>query len=367
MDGSGYRVLYNFDAVRSDEAPRGGLAALDGKLYGTTSGGFGATPPGTVFRVDPATGVEKVLYYFYWGADGDDPYAGLITVNGRLYGTTSSGGVYGFGTVFSVTKAGKERVLYSFGGGNDGATPAAPLLEVSGKLYGTTFGEANDGGTAFSVTLDGQETVLHRFAGYPNGDGLWPWAPLIDIKGVLYGTTTAGGMVLYGKAHEGAGTVFSISPSGNENVLYSFRGYGNGSNPMAGLVNVNGTLFGTTTNGGDYSCGTVFRIEKNGAQKVIHSFGNVPDGCYPYAGLINVNGTLYGTTGHGGGYYEGRNGGGTVFSITQSGQETVLHSFGYGADGSDPLAGLTNLKGTLYGTTSAGGAHNYGTVFAIKP
>ena len=100
MDGSGYRVLYNFDAVRSDEAPEGGVTAMDGMLYGTTTGGFGATPPGTVFRVDPATGLEKVLYYFYWGVEGSDPRTGLIAVNGKLYGTTSSAGAHGCGTVF---------------------------------------------------------------------------------------------------------------------------------------------------------------------------------------------------------------------------------------------------------------------------
>lgn len=81
------------------------------------------------------------------------------------------------------------------------------------------------------------------------------------------------------------------------------------------------------------------------------------------AGLLAVGGTLYGTTSAG-----GANGkGGTVFSISPSGSESILHSFGQGTDGADPLAGLINVKGTLYGTTSSGGTSGDGTVFAITP
>lgn len=191
------------------------MTTLDGKLYGTTSGGGGSQALGTVFRVDPTTGIEKILYEFQRAPDGSNSHANLVAVKGKLFGTTAHGGTSGAGTVFSVTKAGKEAVLYSFGGDTDGASPVAPLIEVNGVLYGTTYGGANDGGTVFTVTAEGQETVLHRFAGYPNGDGLWPWGPLIYTKGILYGTTTDGGTVLYGKAHGGAGTVFSITPSGD--------------------------------------------------------------------------------------------------------------------------------------------------------
>jgi uncharacterized repeat protein (TIGR03803 family) len=97
---------------------------------------------------------------------------------------------------------------------------------------------------------------------------------------------------------------------------------------------------------------------------VLYSFkGGSEDGEYPEAGLINVKGTLYGTT-----YDGGANGDGTVFAITTSGAETVLHSFkGGSGDGEDPEAGLLNVKGTLYGTTFEGGANGDGTVFSLKP
>ena len=103
-------------------------------------------------------------------------------------------------------------------------------------------------------------------------------------------------------------------------------------------------------------------ITTSGDLNTIYNFGSNSDGSTPVASLLNVNGTLYGTTSQGGLY-----GKGTVFSITLSGNETVLHSFGYGSDGATPLAGLIDVKGTLYGTTSAGGTNGNGTIFALMP
>ena len=97
---------------------------------------------------------------------------------------------------------------------------------------------------------------------------------------------------------------------------------------------------------------------------MLHSFGKGTDGRYPDAGLIDVSGTLYGTTEEGGAY-----GDGTAFSITTGGTEKLLHDFGKRTDGSRPNAGLIYVKGTgtLYGTTEAGGANDDGTVFALTP
>ncbi len=292
---SGYKVLYSFDG-NSNRYPRAGVTAMDGKLYGTTSGGYGSGHPlGTVFRVDPATGGEKVLHHFQGEPDGSDPEAGLIAVNGTFYGTTSAGGTYGAGTVFSITLAGKEKVLHSFGNGTDGQHPVASLIDVNGTLYGTTFqGPGSEGpGTVFSVTVQGIETVLHYFTRYSN-DGTNPEAGLIYDHGVFYGTTVIGGSVYY--ENRGGGTVFRMTPSsstssGNEKVLYSFDPWNrsDGFWPSAPLINVNGTLYGTTTRGGLPTCGTVFSISITGNEKVLHSFGSGSDGCTPCAGLLNVS------------------------------------------------------------------------------
>lgn len=110
-------------------------------LYGTTSDG-GASGYGVVFMLDVAAGTETVLHSFTGGADGANPYAGLIRdPAGNVYGTTVNGGASGKGVVFRVDTSGNETTLYSFTGGADGANPYAGLLRDSkGRLYGTTYG-----------------------------------------------------------------------------------------------------------------------------------------------------------------------------------------------------------------------------------
>ncbi|MGA8576736.1 MAG: choice-of-anchor tandem repeat GloVer-containing protein [Candidatus Cybelea sp.] len=367
---SSYQLLYSFGGGADGVNPYAGLINVHGTLYGTTYGG-GANGYGTVFNVT-TTGKEKVLYSFSGGsADGAAPYGGLVDVNGTLYGTTFYGGAHGYGTyypggtVFSVRRSGAEKVLYSFGGSSaDAFGPYADLIDVNGKLYGTTYdGGAYYQGTVFSVTTTGTEKVLHSFGyGY---DGSQPQAGLINVKGVLYGTTPIGGA-------NGIGTVFSLTRSGAEKVTHSFTGRPDGENPDAALINVKGTLYGTTSTGGRYYAGTVFSITATGKEKMLYSFCSrhkCADGSGPEAGLINVSGTLYGTTIYGGGTAQcGSIGCGTVFRITTAGEEKVLYSFGSrSADGANPYAGLINVNGTLYGTTTAGGAYGSGTVFALTP
>jgi uncharacterized repeat protein (TIGR03803 family) len=135
-------------------------------------------------------------------------------------------------------------VLHSFGGSGDGAYPSAGLLNVKGMLFGTTTGGGKTSGTVFAITTSGIETVRHSFGVIGSGDGAYPWAPVINVNGMLYGTTEAGGQT---NPSGTGGTVFSMTPSGKEAVLYSFSGapYGDGASPYAGLLDVNGTLYGT--------------------------------------------------------------------------------------------------------------------------
>jgi uncharacterized repeat protein (TIGR03803 family) len=242
-------------------------------------------------------------------------------------------------------------VIYSFAGGNDGANPQAGLLKVKGVLYGTTESSgANDVGTVFSLTPtpSGTETTLYGFAGYPY-DGADPVASLINVNGTLYGTTSKGGGGNCG-IHTGCGTVFSITPSGAETILHSFGQ--DSAFPGAGLIKVKSTLYGTTASGGANGYGTVFAIPRFGSETTLYSFAGSPyDGANPKAGLVDVNGALYGTTYAGGANCGSSGGCGTVFAITPSGAETVLLSFAGGGDGANPPAGLIKVKSTLYGTT----------------
>jgi uncharacterized repeat protein (TIGR03803 family) len=311
----------------------------------------------------PASTGYKSLYSFGTSSDGQEPEAALIDVKGALYGTTYGGGVHGDGIVFSMATTGTEKVLYSFQGGSDGANPRASLLAVKGVLYGTTeSGGEIDGGTVFKITTAGGEKVLHNFGPVP--DGLHPVASLIDLNGTLYGTTYQGGEDSF--CDYGCGTVYSISTNGNEKVLRSFSLYDDGVTPIANLIDVKGTLYGTTEYGvgskGELGSGNVFSVSTTGAESVLYNF---PLGGYggevPLAGLINVKGTMYGTTGAG-----GDDGGGIAFSITTSGSFAILHSFGAGVDGDAPWAPLLFARGTLYGTTYGGGAYGKGTVFSMS-
>jgi uncharacterized repeat protein (TIGR03803 family) len=243
------------------------------------------------------------------------------------------------------------------------------LIDVDGTLYGTTeYGGAPNGeGTVFKVTDPGGAavvTVIHAFA-YPSG--YWPVASLLNVDGSLYGTTYQGGQ------HD-MGTVFRITRSGKFQVVYSFAGGSDGAYPEASLIDVDGTLYGTTSWGGGNGCekqaegcGAVFTVTKAGVEKVLHTFVYAGDGSFPEAPLINDGGTLYGTTVEGGSSKQDgcrANGCGTVFSITPAGVETVLHSFQM-TDGRFPLGGLARLGHKLYGTTFEYGAGTGGTVFSI--
>jgi uncharacterized repeat protein (TIGR03803 family) len=291
---------------------------VKGKLFGTTyAGGVGAPCEfgcGTAFSLNRKTGAEAILYFFCSQqscADGEQPMAGMIDVKKELYGTTQMGGAHGGGAVFSIDRAtGAQRVVYSLGNFNDGDDPQANLLNVKGALYGTTASGGQYGyGTVFSVDAKtGAETVIHSFE--PNGaDGFDPEAGLISVKGVLYGLTYDGGA-------QNDGALYSIDLStGTETVLHSFA-YSDGANPVGALVDVKGTLFGSTEAGGaGDERGVVFSyVPQTGTETVVHGFCEqqpCTDGADPNGNLIEVNGNLYGTTAAGGANDEG-----TVFALT---------------------------------------------------
>ena len=326
-----------------------------GNLYGTTLAG-GINDLGTVFKID-RSGKETILHSFQ-GTDGSEPFYGglLIDSAGNLYGTTSSGGSYGNGTVFKLDTAGNETVLHSFQG-IDGEAPYGGLLrDPAGNLYGTTSAGGSYGaGTVFRLDIQGHATVLHSFQG--SNDGATPYGTLtMDREGNLLGTTVLGGA-------SDNGTVFKLDILGNTTVLHSFQGGADGSNPYAGVtVDDAGNLYGTTDGGGTYGFGTAFKVDTRGKETVLHSFQGNNDGANPDGALvIDGAGNLFGTTVFGGGSADD----GTVFMLDHSGKEVVLHSF-QGPDGYEPFAGLiTDPAGDLYGATNGGGSHLGGTIFKI--
>jgi uncharacterized repeat protein (TIGR03803 family) len=311
----------------------------------------------------------NVLYIFKGGhRDGGTPYAGVIRDSaGNLYGTTAFGGRFKNGTVFILDKSRKETVLNTFTGKANGGVPyfGSLLRDAAGNLYGTTLsGGPSDAGVVFKVDPTGKETVLHTFLVH-TGDGASPVAGLIrDGKGNLYGTTQIGGAFTSGCQGLGCGTVFRLTATGKEKVLYSFSGGVDGSRPCTALVrDKQGNLYGTTSEGGAYGSGAVFKLDEKGNETVLYSFGETGmDGSGPGGLILDSDGNLYGAT-----FLGGLFGWGTVFRIDSAGKETILYSFAGSPDGAEPYGGLVrDAQGNLYGTASSGGASQWGTVFKIN-
>jgi uncharacterized repeat protein (TIGR03803 family) len=369
-------VLYRCCSGGTDGASPSASPILDssGNLYGTTAYG-GATHNGAVFKVT-STGGETFLYSFCptggttCTADGVSPTAGLVMdTKGNLYGATQTGGSYGNGTVYEISAAGQETLLYSFcpggGGCTDGSYPYATLtIDNQGNLFGTSkFGGAYGFGTVFEITASRQENVLYSFCpAVPCADGELPSTGLVmDAAGNLYGTTPNGGAYQWGTVYEIAAT------SHQQTVLYSFGAtVSDGLTPSASLVlDKSGNLYGTTINGGANGAGTVFEISK-GKETLLWNFGSSStDGSAPQSALVlDSTGNMYGTT-----IFGGTLGQGTVFKVTPAGQESVLYNFtGLGGDGAQPYSGLVmDSSGNLYGTTFKGGSSNGGSIFKLVP
>jgi uncharacterized repeat protein (TIGR03803 family) len=247
-------------------------------------------------------------------------------------------------------------VLYRFTGtGGDTAQPFAGVVrDASGNLYGTTL--YTGFGAIYSVDLTGQEKVLYSFTGQAGAN---PYGSLLlDSKGNVYGTASFGGSF-------SAGIVFKVDPTGTETVLYSFTGGTDGGYPEAGLIrDAKGNLYGTTSSGGSSGAGTVFKLDPSGTETVLYNFTGGADGANPAWGTLlrDSAGNLYGTTSQG-----GASDFGVVFKVDTTGKETVLHAFS-GRDGKTPYGTLVRDKaGNLYGTTYEGGAFGGGVVFKIAP
>jgi len=214
--------------------------------------------------------------------------------------------------------------------------------------------------------------VVHRFFG-GTSDGAHPVAGLTNGNGTLYGTTFEGGGGT-GCAPGYCGTVFSLTATGQETILHRFGVERDGIHPATRLLFVGGTLYGTTSGGGSGDacgggdgCGTVFKLDSAGNETVLYRFSyGDPVNGAEPSGLIDVAGSLYGTTAYGGTGCPNVDCG-KVFKIDANARESVVHHFGGAGDGAFPCAGVINSSGSLYGTTEFGGANGLGTVFRIAP
>ena len=316
-------VLHAFTGGTDGANPEASLIMdKSGNLYGTTYSG-GVSNAGTVFMVTRG-GKEKVLHSFAGGTDGASPVAGLTMDNaGNLYGTTTAGGSSGNGTVFKLavpTVAGgawKESLLYSFGSGTDGTIPVAGVtFDAAGNLYGTTSAGGTYGyGTVFQLARSKSgwtENILHDFA--LGIDGGVPYAGLVpNGTGGFYGAASDGGS----GGENGGGSVFELThTSGGWTfaVLYDLSGWGI-SGTFRNILLKSGNIYATTHCDGDYSAGTVYELTPaNGTwtYSSLYVFTGGTDGTFSFSNLVfDKAGNLYGTTNVG-----GANGYGVAFKVT---------------------------------------------------
>jgi uncharacterized repeat protein (TIGR03803 family) len=351
-----FTSLYSFTAINDAQVNADGsgpisvIPAGNGLFYGTTLLG-GPGGGGTIFSITSA-GSFATLHSFT-GTDGRNPNGLAVYGTTGYYGTTQGGGTGSEGTVFRINAAGSFLSIYSFPstGGSYAVSPSFPqsgLIEGSnGYLYGTTTGggAANGGarGTVFRITTGGSLTVLHNF-GRSNSTGAYPSSGLVLGKnGLLYGTTTFGGI-------NSTGTFYSVSTSGTIDALYGVYG------SAFGLIQINDTNLYGVTDGGTYGDGSVVILPTTGKLITLHNFDG-KDGTDPYSRLFQgagANGDLYGTTSSG-----------TLFQLTLNGALTTLYQFSGTGSGEYPNSILIGKDGNFYGTTQAGGQAGNGTIFQL--
>jgi uncharacterized repeat protein (TIGR03803 family) len=380
-----FSVIHAFTGGSDGAHPYAGVTIRGGDLYGTTNNG-GFSEQGTVYQAKRLPGDNRSLVQ--WSIvplsllpiSGDTPWSRvLFGPDGRLYGTTLSGGGAGDGNVYSLTPPlsicktafcpWQETELHDFSG-TDGSQPAYGDLtwDQQGNIYGTTYtGGQEDRGTVFEMMPSGNgwTTVpIYKFSG---PDGTQPQAGVvIDSKGNLFGTTLrGGGGGDYGVVYE---LKYVLGVGWQETVLYYFANGDDGAYPGGGLIfDSSGNLYGTATGGSGHG-GTVFELSPSGdtwSFNLLYSIPAPPNGvCGSSASLtFDTAGNLYGTTVC---YPEG----GTVFKLAKTGNGwayTELHSFDPLLDGDEPMGSVAvDTDGTLYGTAAVDGPTANGTLWMIK-
>lgn len=383
-------TIYSFTDPGVAAVPLASLVAdTKGALYGTTIFG-GRANGGTVFRLKPpAAGSTEwtmtVLHEFLGGADGADPRAPLVVdQTGALYGTTQQGGSANKGTVYRLTPpvTGAKwtaETLYAFQGGSDGIAPQSKVtFDSDGNIYGTTAGNGFVYKLARPAAGQTQWTksILYAFQG--GADGLGVDAGVVfGPNGVLYGTTTGGGV---GGAYA-RGTIYRLVPPApgqsawTKETIYSFQTDADGKYPIGGLVfGSDGAIYGATDQGGARGAGTVYRLSppaagQTGWTKAILVNFAPRSGQYPRDTLFfDPRGSLYGVTLNGGAY-----GLGTVYKVALPAapsiqkDKTEIAAFDGGAGGADSYGALRFANGRLYGVSYSGGVAGFGTIFELSP
>ena len=367
-------VLHSLGGTPDGASPYAGLAFHGGNLFGTTYSG-GLYGFGSVYELTPngnGSWTETVIYNFCPAApsctDGQNPAFStlLFDANGNLYGTANSGGATGNGVVYKLSPSSgtwTQSVVYSFLGQPDAANPVNGLImDGAGNLFGTAY----NGG----IVNNGAVFELS-----PTGLGTWTERVIANVNSLFGGLVMDASGNIFGTAYT---SVYELVPNGTGGwaklTIFTFDptlATQEGSHPNGTLIlDSKGNLYGTTMVGGKNNFGVVYRLTKGTTgtytEKVLCNFG--ANSSQPFAGVVmDSSGNLYGTTQTG-----GKNGAGAVYELllnpsTGVYAQKILQTF-VGTNGAAPYAGvILDSQNYLYGTTSYGGSSGKGAIIEVNP
>jgi uncharacterized repeat protein (TIGR03803 family) len=341
VPGGAESTLYRFQGTDGDHPESGLTLGFDGAFYGTTSNG-GTDGKGTVFKV--SDGTVTILHDFTDGTDGAYPWAPPVqTPDGNIYGVTDVG--TNPGLVYRITPGGKFSTIAAL----PSNTIAPLVMGTDGNFYGTTqYGGTFNRGTVFRLSVKGKMKIIHSFD--PTHEGGVPIGPvMIGADGKFYGTTSGGGT-------HSDGIVYQLAPSGAYRVLHNFQGATEGDSSAEGLVQGSDKyLYSVMPAGGANGFGTLYRINTSGTRfQILHQFDN-PTGSYPTATpTLHTNGTIYGSTTNGGGGENGASG--VIFSFTNGLRPFVSLQLWAGKEGTSVGIlgqGFSTATGVEFGNAAA--------------
>jgi uncharacterized repeat protein (TIGR03803 family) len=367
-----YTLLYNFPGGSKGLQPGDIVVTSDGSILGSAY--YNNCACSLLYNYTDDT--ETVLHRFSepQGYQAEVPQGLLLSKNGdTLYGTTMYGGSrsdacdpsIGCGIAFSYDlSTGKYKTMHEFKG-SDGAGPVGTqVLDSAGDLYGLTFGGGtNYNGTFYEITAAGTEQVLYSFGNAP--DGTQPGWGLVSYGGAYYGVTIGGGANDCNNG--GCGTVFKVTHSGKETVLYNFTGGSDGQNPYEIVGTYEGNLYGLSRNASNVVV-AVFEINSAGNFSIAYNGSYVSQIAWI---IMGADGSLYASASGGDSSCE-PNGCGQILKLTPTGggngTVTVLQQFDWTNGATlNVEEGFLLHDGLLYGSTQYGGSSGDGVLYKLKP
>ena len=334
------------------------MRASNGKMYGVAAGGI--FNQGVLFEFDPSSATYIKLHDFF-GVNGANPNGRLAEANnGKLYGTTGSGGVNGNGILFEFDPQTKTFAKkFDFAKLTSGSNPQGLIANASGaKLYGTAANGGTFGGVLFEYE-PAQNSLVSKIH-FEAQTGVFPAGSLlVSTSGKIYGLLQSGGQNNYGVLYE-------FNPSDDSFAkLHDFTNQESGGYLTGTLSQaLNGNLYGSIQFGGQFNGGSIFEYNLSTntySKKFDLSYAT---GTSPNRMTSGTNGNLYGTTSGGG----SNQGGGVIFEYNPV-NNTYTKKIDLGTPSIGGLPGAVTLaaSGKFYGMASNGGELNKGTIFEYDP